>query len=201
MKALGEQIGGSFFTANPPGAEHGDSLVLGWIEGVFDKFREVAEVLKGGDERPFKTSNLGFIDVPGVNYGDLGIADQGVPFMGWDVRTGGLAGVDPGNPEGDNFLFDAHPKTPERGRLAFREFCRNPLEFLIFLQPCQKVIDGLFWSGDGGINPFARDQDNALEAQVLAGRQQHFAPPGQVRKRGEFIKGGDGVVRHFICIR
>lgn len=113
FKSLREQIRSSFFTADATRAEHRDLFVLVGIEMGGDIFRKFSEGVGVRIDRAFEGTDFDFVLVAGVDDEYVGIGDELVPILGFDVGTDGCGRIDGGDAEGDDFLFESDFKPVE----------------------------------------------------------------------------------------
>lgn len=107
LETLGEEVGGSFFTADASGAKQGDLLVVLGIEVVGDVFGKFGEGVGMWIDRTCEGTDFDFILIAGIDDNDVGIGDQFVPVLGFDVGTDEIGRIDGGDAEGDDFLFES----------------------------------------------------------------------------------------------
>ena len=66
-----------------------------------------------GIERAGKGADFDFVLVTGINDNYVGIGDELVPVLGFDVGTDEISGIDRRDTKGDDFLFESNFKPVE----------------------------------------------------------------------------------------
>ena len=107
LEALGEEVGGSFFTANPACTEEGDVFVLVGIEMGGDVLRKFVEGVVVRIDRTCEGADFDFVMIAGIDRHYFGIGDECVPVLGFDIGTDEIGGIDGRNTQGDNFFFES----------------------------------------------------------------------------------------------
>jgi hypothetical protein len=84
-EALLEHVGRGCFAADAAGAEHGDLAVFGWVEVFADVVREGVERWSDGVG---EGADRGLVGVARIEEEDLGVGEEGVPLVRFDVLVG-----------------------------------------------------------------------------------------------------------------
>ena len=97
FKALGKEVGGGFFTADTACAEKGDVVVLVRIEVGGDVCGKFGEGIGMRIDRSAESPNFDFVLIAGIDDEDIGIGNQFIPVLGFDVGTDEIGGVNGGD--------------------------------------------------------------------------------------------------------
>lgn len=200
FESLVQHVGGGFFAADAPRAEHGDFLVFFGVAIFFDVGGEIAEGSGIGVERAFEGSQLDFVIVSGVDQEDFGVADEACPVFRGYVGADCFVRVCAGDAEGDDFLFEADLHAVEGlfGGLGF--FVIEVFESGIGAEVDEYGVDAFLRACYGAVYAFFREEDHAFYFVLGAGIEEYWFEFLVVRQRGEFIHSGDcegGCFGHF----
>ncbi len=105
FKTLFFQIGSGFLTTNTTRAEHRNFFMFLRIQMLFYIFRKLAEAFSVRVYRIFKGTDLHFIVITCIDQQDVRIADQLIPFFGFDIGAYRLFRINAFHTHGDDFTF------------------------------------------------------------------------------------------------
>ena len=103
LKSIFEKMGGCLFATDTAGAKHGNLLLFIRTQFLFHILGPFPESIGVRIFSPFECSNFHFILVTGINDPDIGVPDQGIPFLGVYIFADGFVRIDRGIAKGDNF--------------------------------------------------------------------------------------------------
>ena len=186
---------GRLFAADAAGAEHRDlgrgaaaqqALAVG-----AEPVRKLAEAAGAGIDGARERPGGDFVGVAGVDHDGVGVRDQRVPVMRGYIGADAGEGVDPLYPQRHDFLFQPHFHPLERhgGGFGVFDFQRGAAR-----QGADMIEYGgkpRIGPGDGAVDPFARQQQRALDPRRRAHRQQRFAQRGGIGEGRELVQRGD----------
>ena len=188
-----EQMAGGLLAADSASAEHGDALAREALLAALPPCRKVAKRRDSRIHRAREAADGDLVVVAHVDDGDVGRGEQIVPLLGIDAPPDPLEGIGAGFPHGDDLALEADFEAA-KGRLRGETLA--VLEIGAARQAAdmrQRPLDRLAGSGDGAVDPLARQQQGSRDAGSAARREQRTAQRGRVVEAGEPVEGGDHV--------
>ena len=186
-------MGGCFFTTDTAGAEHGNFLLFIRTEFLFDILRPLAEGIGVRIFRSFKCSDFHFILVTGINHPDIGVPNQGVPFLRVNILPNCFVRINRGIAQGDNFRTGNDSQTIKGRSGAFSDPGVEVGKPRVFPNMVQEFPDSIPWTGNGGIDSLGGKNHGAEDVQLLSPLPKFVFPFLEFREFSKLIKGGDGL--------
>ncbi len=172
LEALGEEVGGGFFTTDTASTKHGDVFVVLGIEVSGDVGGEFVEGIGVRIDRTCKGTDFDFVLVASVDDKYVRIGDQGVPVLGFDVGADEIGRIDRWDAEGDNFGAESDSEPIEWRFGSDRFFVFEIGKTGIGGESGEDGIDTRASTRDRPIDPFGCQQDCAFNLMLLAQVEQ-----------------------------